>query len=591
MTKPAAVSADADLSQLHLRLQDKLSDGSAFSRLRADQKIYVDKTACLYQLAATTAPHFLSRPRRFGKSTLISTLKELFEHGVKPYGGHDSYFKGLAIEKLWQDESVYKVMQVDFALLSVFNEASALERSFSEYLDSFAKSCGMVLDPEVTLINLKFNQLLERMPDRSLVLLVDEYDAPLTKFLNAERPEEYEKAVEILRSFYAVLKNQISKFRCIFITGITRYKDTLLFTQGNTVKDISLEPQYASICGYTRDEIREYYAEHLQLYAARLFKLPLTAVAAEHIDKLLSKMARWYDGYCFDRTGRTKVFSPWSVQQFFANPNFEFLNYWYEAAGTPTLLRKALSFSNHAALLPQLVSRKLLVKQDDFLSPASLQTMQPEVLLYQTGYLTLKRGFSTVRPDYVHLGLPNHELELSVNKLLLMSLFTAKTELPKNQDLYEAIKRQDLPALVNLFNTVLQSVDYEHNPLTNETAVAFFLQIYLHCSGLKPVINPHQADGRADLVVHLGRAVTLCIELKYCRSSAEKDLDAMLTAAVEQLQQHHYGDTVGRNPVLWQAALVFGAQAKRMVRAQTAAVISSSRPQKCPADGGMGQSE
>lgn len=222
----------------------------------------------MQNLAYDRKPLILTRPQRFGKSTLLSTMEELFLHGVKPYDGHDSYFKGLSIEETWQDDGQYHVLHLDFHGLNMQCTQSfeLFEQKLNAALQEFADQLGLTVQTEFSDFSSHFEALLKQLADNSLILLVDEYDTPLVSRL--QMPEELEAATALLQGLFGKVKKHSSKFRCVFFTGITRYQDLGMGTAGNNFTDISVEPSFASCCGYTREEIKRCFADYLRYSAA-----------------------------------------------------------------------------------------------------------------------------------------------------------------------------------------------------------------------------------------------------------------------------------------------------------------------------------
>ena len=328
-----------DFYQLNARLPDGNSD---FTDIISSNFLYVDKTKYIYDLAFKKGQYFLSRPRRFGKSTLISTLEELFKRGVKPYDGHDSYFKGLYIEDKWRDENNYLIMKLDFAELFTDYCSTGLdfENRFVQVLNEFAKQFG-ISPKENAKVSDAFSIILKNVANKSLVILIDEYDFPLTQNIN--HPNVFEDIAKSLRSFYQSMKSNSGKYRFVFITGITRYKDTYIFTAGNTIEDVSLYTEYGEIVGYTKDEIRHYFADYLKYSASVRKSKAIEQVTKEDVEDLLNELASMYDGYCFDKRCMTHDYSTWSIISFFKNRFAEFENYWYVNGGLPSILQSYIS--------------------------------------------------------------------------------------------------------------------------------------------------------------------------------------------------------------------------------------------------------
>ena len=261
----------------------------SFLGLRQAGHIYVDKTDFVYKLANTTIPQILTRPRRFGKSTLLTTLEELFRHGVKPYDGHDSYFKGLAIEQLWQNDGQYLVLHLDFhELNSDCDTIAEFEQSLMEEITDFCKGNKITI-PDKSSFRKRLKALLEQLPYQSLVLLIDEFDAPLLYHYDNE--QELHACKLLMRGLFSTIKRNPDKFRCVFFTGITRFQDLDIGTAGNSFTDISLDKGFAACCGYTRAELKQYFAQHLRYAVAIRARCAPEAVSDKQIENLLGKMS------------------------------------------------------------------------------------------------------------------------------------------------------------------------------------------------------------------------------------------------------------------------------------------------------------
>ena len=570
-----------DLWTTYLKLRAKLPMGEQnFADLRAAKKIYVDKTDFIFNLAQDNIPKFLSRPRRFGKSTIVSTLEELFTHGVKSYDGHDSFFKGLKIEKLWHDEGQYKVLHLDFYSLVYFcKNVAEFENSLNQALDSFAEKNGLNLQvKENEFVSSKFERLVSLCVRNSLVFLLDEYDAPLATFMTEGKGEEYNRIIQILQGISNTIKLKQGKFRCVFITGITRYKHSSIFTAGGTIMDISLQRAFGECCGYTRSEILECFKEYLRYAVAYRRHLALEDVTSDDLEQILDEMALFYNGYCFDLNAKTKVFSTWSVLSFFSQDDASFLNYWYGSGGLPSLLRNSFFKGDIVQTLSQMVNGELSVSISEFLNPTTLFDMNRKVLLYQTGYLTLaspiRIEMQNTDVEKVYLKFPNRELEWSFKNLLFELIFVKSSEVFSSfsQDKFTLLKKimetQDLGLLVDFFNHVLKSVDYEHYPIKEESMFTAILASFLYGMGLNVKVNAHQSGGRDDLSLTYENCF-LVLENKFIKESNDKQAQKLLDKAVEQIADHDYGktaDCIGKS--LWQVALVFSQNKKQIVKAQ-----------------------
>ena len=540
-----------DFYQLNARLPDGNSD---FTDIISSNFLYVDKTKYIYDLAFKKGQYFLSRPRRFGKSTLISTLEELFKRGVKPYDGHDSYFKGLYIEDKWRDENNYLIMKLDFAELFTDYCSTGLdfENRFVQVLNEFAKQFG-ISPKENAKVSDAFSNILKNVANKSLVILIDEYDFPLTQNIN--HPNVFEDIAKSLRSFYQSMKSNSGKYRFVFITGITRYKDTSIFTAGNTIEDVSLYTEYGEIVGYTKDEIRHYFADYLKYSASVRKSKAIEQVTKEDVEDLLNELASMYDGYCFDKRCMTHVYSTWSIISFFKNRFAEFENYWYVNGGLPSILQSYISDVKDQAQ-DILKSNQVTVDISTFLNPTNLDTMDIRVLLYQTGYLTLDKTDN----DIIYLKFPNHEIINSFKTLYFGRVF-------KDTDKRAALKARKIDTLttsrdiVDYFNRILNAVDYEHYPLTQESAVTNSLFMFFNGYGLTHTnVNVHSSKGRADLIIDDEKRRIVC-EFKYAKEN--DNAESLLKEACEQIAAREYGETEPKPQELLKLALVFSEKERK----------------------------
>lgn len=405
-------------------LKSKLPVASqSFARMRKLGKVYVDKTEFVYHIAYDDWPKIFSRPRRFGKSTLQSTLVELFLHGVAPYDGHDSYFKGLAIEQLWQDQGHYLVLHLDFQKINVrCDNVERFEQKLAKAFVEFCQAHDLTVPENPLDVWDLFQALLDQLEDGSLVLLVDEYDEPLLKFI--DNKEELSACKELLRSLFALVKSNGDKFRCVFFTGITRYHDLGLGTASNAFTDLTNDSDFAASCGYTRAEVKQYFAENLRYAAAVRTGCAPEAVSDTQIEALLDEMSEWYDGYAFDGSQQNNVFSTWSVLRFFSDRKARLQGYWSseEPLGVPQLLKVTLDRMDLQQLLDDVAAGDIVVRAEDFLQSSLVNPLaNPYSLMFQTGYLTLSQPFSTDGEE--HLICPNQEIRLAFGKLMARRMF------------------------------------------------------------------------------------------------------------------------------------------------------------------------
>ena len=533
----------------------------SFLGLRQAGHTYVDKTDFVYKLANTTIPQILTRPRRFGKSTLLTTLEELFRHGVKPYDGHDSYFKGLAIEQLWQDDGQYLVLHLDFhELNSDCDTIAEFEQSLMEEITDFCKGNKITI-PDKSSFRKRLKALLEQLPYQSLVLLIDEFDAPLLYHYDNE--QELHACKLLMRGLFSTIKRNPDKFRCVFFTGITRFQDLDIGTAGNSFTDVSLDKGFAACCGYTRAELKQYFAQHLRYAVAIRARCAPEAVSDKQIENLLGKMSSWYDGYSFNGAQQNKVFSTWSVLRFLSNEEAVLDAYWSdeEGSGLPQVLKLALDRIELEPLIAQLSQGEIVIggrefRQSSLINPKA----NPYSLLFQTGYLTLSKPFRST--GKAHLVCPNREIKWAFTNLLMRHFFQIEFDI-----CYSELSQKVLAALASLdpekmraaFNEAIGILPYSHSP-ENEFWIASLMVILLFGLNLKPRAEVMSLNGRADCVFDLPEhKVTIVFEFKFEASSNPKKLDAKLAEALKQIKKRKYVLDGNSQPKVARFGLVFCA--------------------------------
>lgn len=350
--------------------------------------IYVDKTRQIASLAMMRRQYCLVRPRRFGKSLLVSTFEALFSEGLK-------HFEGLAIQDVWREERCYNVVRLDFSTISHFDSVEAFILQFERLLDNAFGKYGFKLQQgEDRLIHLEVDRWLKTQPRQSLVILIDEYDAPLTAVM--DNPELFRVVRRRLAAFYAVCKSNVAQLRFFFMTGITKFNQAGSCSELDDLIDISLDPKYSDIVGFTELEIRKYFSPYLKDAAATL---------GLSEDEVLQKLRQYYGGYCFDEDVSVHVYSPWSVLNFLARPYRGFRSYWIESGGQISLLCRYLK--DHAERSPADYAVEKPWSYGEMLIPTGSERQRNTALLTLAGYLTIRRReLSTF-----FLGYPNREVE------------------------------------------------------------------------------------------------------------------------------------------------------------------------------------
>ena len=388
----------------------EIANTESFTDFTTYNQIYVDKTKEIYSLIKSRRI-FLSRPRRFGKSTILDTIATLFEFGLDPY------FKDSWIYDKW-NETTYPVLRLSFIDFSVTNIAN-FERDFIDRIDTFAREQKLDNFIPANTAKLSLHHLFDafRNQGQSFVILIDEYDSQLTANIN--NPELYEQFKVLFREMYGVLKGK-KQIRFLGITGVTRLKDETIFSVGSDIRDFTYESKCASITGFTREEIAKYYFDYLNLGVSVSKHKKIDEVTNEDREDLLNRLALEYNGYCFDSKNQVKVFSTWSVNCFFQNlfdyKELNFGDFWYSNGGLPSILANYLQ--NHKIDILEYQDKDVTVSSYEFINPTSLLDMNQRVLMAQTGYLTLKDEISPSCDD-IFLEIPNYE----VNRALIKAAF------------------------------------------------------------------------------------------------------------------------------------------------------------------------
>lgn len=444
-----------------------------FESLRREGYVYVDKTALLWQLANTGRYYFLSRPRRFGKSLLISTLEAYFS-------GKRELFEGLAIEQLETEWKQYPVLHVDLnakyynsreALLKILN--MHLERWEALYGDEFKER-----DPEE-----RFMHIIEkayRQTGSQVVILVDEYDKPLT--MNLDNEELQDEMRGMLKAFYGVMKSCDRYIKMGFLTGVTKFSKVSVFSDLNNIDDISMWDRYISICGLTEQEIYDNFDTEVgQLADANQLSK----------EECYAELKRRFDGYhfCPDSIG---LYNPYSLLNTLNKQKFD--DYWFET-GTPTLLVTLLKQTSYNLndLIDSDISGRLLGSVDSIRE-------NPVSVIYQSGYLTIK-GYDKEFDEY-RLGFPNAEVENGFVNCLL-PLYTNQRQNPSQFNIARFVGevRSGQPeAFMTRLAAMMADTDYR---IIGDSELYFqnFLFTFFRLLGLHVEVERATSDGRTDMIV------------------------------------------------------------------------------------------
>ena len=535
----------------------KIGNTGSFKKFYLNDQIYVDKTEYIYNLINNEARVFISRPRRFGKSLTLDTIATLFETGVEPY------FKGTWIYDKWT-EPTYPVFRLSF--LNLDNSSLDLfKKQLNSIISEFAikisvKGYVEKTEPEDSILS-----LLEKLEEetRQIVILIDEYDYQLTSNINND--DLYKQFQQKIKRFYANIKDKFA-IKFLGITGVTRLKDVSIFSVGSDINDITNASAYSQMIGFTRDEIKKYYIDYLKLAASCENNCSVDKVTEAQIESLLYRLAKNYDGYCFDEFYKKKVFSTWSVNKFFksavSNKFVYFGEYWYDNVGLPSILVNYLKTHELNAFEYLNKENPITIPVNDFMNPTALTTINQNVLMCQTGYLTLRSALKSGDLT-VDLGIPNGEIYKALNRLLAINFYKEGIyALAKGvRDLLDAGEIEDI---IDRFNSVINSVSYDHFSINSESVVQNYLYLFLIGAGIETSTERHSSKGRADLIIETKNR-RLVFELKYAQN--ETEAKTKLTDAVEQIKSRDYGNTEPKKAELLRIAAAFNADPK--VRAFT----------------------
>ena len=456
-----------------------------FEKIRKDGYVYVDKTDLVYKMAQKGGYYFLSRPRRFGKSLLVSTMEAYFS-------GKKELFDGLAIADLEKDWIQYPVLRFDLTGKS-YTAADDLQDHLDKQLALLENKYG--IRKEYDSIDVRFQCVIEAAYEktgRRVVILIDEYDKPIVDNLgNDELADIFRRQ---LQGFYSVMKAKDGFIQFGFLTGVTKIGKLSVFSGLNNLIDISMEAGFSDICGISEKDLKRYFSESIKKLADSN-GLPEQDCYAE--------LARWYDGYHFHPSSEG-VYNPFSVLNTFRS--LEFQNYWFET-GTPSFLIRFLRQGNY--LLDDITRNRVPVSQ---LKGVNAERPNAITLLYQTGYLTIKEYNPADR--LYRLGYPNREVEDS----FMESLSEFYTPIDKNPGVFsvfkfvEDIRSGNVEMLMRRFTAFFADMDYQIMG-NDELYFQNTMYVMLKMIGQQVQVERHTSNGRIDVLVQTDRYVYI-IELK-----------------------------------------------------------------------------
>ena len=502
-----------------------------FRKIREEGCYYVDKTSGIARLLDEGTHYFLSRPRRFGKSLLLDTLKELFE-------GSESLFEGLDIYERWDWSVRRPVVRLDFGA-GHFREPGYLHKNVMTQLASVAERAGVEArhdtSPE------RFGHLIRTLRERSgqsVVVLVDEYDKPILDALDT--PDTACANRDYLQGLYAVIKSCDAHVRFSFLTGVSKFSKASLFSGLNNLTDLTLDPGFSAICGYTDADLDA-------VFAPELAGLDRDAVR------------EWYNGYWW--LGDEKVYNPFGILLLFRNRKF---GAWWFETGTPAFLVETL-FKRRV----RSVDLDGMVGSDDLLSTFDVDDIATEALLFQTGYLTITGEEDLGGNILYRLGYPNREVRQSLNDRLLRYLAQDRSRQTANSiRLYRLLEASDFDGLRTLFHSFFASIPYEwytnNDSARYEGYYASVFYSYFAALGLDITVEDSTSHGRLDMAVRFGGSVYL-FEFKVVEQASPG-------AAMAQLRSRRYADKYrGAGASIHLVAVEFSADARNLTAFEVAA--------------------
>ena len=495
-----------------------------FSEIREDDCYYVDKTAYIGRLVAEGKHYFLSRPRRFGKSLFLDTIKELF-------AGSEPLFEGLAIHDQWDWSVCHPVLRLDFSRGN-FRGPGQLQEDVMAQLDALARREGAGSDYAGAPAH--FSHLIETLHKRSgqrVVVLVDEYDKPILDAL--EVPEVARANRDYLRGLYATIKFSDAHLKFTFLTGVSKFSKVNLFSGLNNLKDITLDPRYSAVCGYTEADLDAVFAPELS-----------------GLDR--EEVRRWYNGYNW--LGEEAVYNPFDVLLLFDRRQFG--AYWFET-GTPTFLLETLLARGISSL-----ALDDMLGSEELLSAFDVDHIATEALLFQTGYLTIRRTEPRGGRMYYRLGYPNREVQQSLNESLLNHLTgNPSRQAEHSARLYDLLLVNDFDGLETLFKAFFASIPYQwhtNNAIANyEGYYASVFYSYFASLGLAITVEDSSQAGRLDMAVAFNGQVYL-FEFKVVERASEG-------TAMKQLKARDYAAKYrGRGEPMYLVGVEFSRETRNV---------------------------
>ena len=497
---------------------------------------YVDKTRFALDLSTRGKYYFLSRPRRFGKSLFLDTLKELFE-------GNEPLFKNLYIHDKWDWSKQYPVIKIDFAG-GVLRNREELDLRIYHLLGENQERLGITCTPENNDIPGCFSELIRyayAKYGQRVVILVDEYDKPILD--NIENPVVAAEMRDGVKNLYSVMKSQDSHIRLAFMTGVSKFSKVSLFSGINQLQDMTLSSRFATICGYTQNDLETTFADHLA-----------------GVD--LEELKRWYNGYGF--LGGP-VYNPYDILLFLSNDHI-YRNYWFET-GSPSFLIKM--FQQKRYFLPDLEHIEV---NEEILDSFDIERINLITLLFQSGYLTIDKAYSKLSEYIFSLKVPNQEVRIALSNQLINGYTDITNQrLKYKEGLYDTLTKGDLEGMTAVIKRLFAGIPWR-NFTNNELPEAegyYASVLYAFFASLNATIIPEDisSHGQVDLTIKLEGYIYV-IEIKLERGAGGPGKSGS-NPALEQIRRQGYSEKYRDEPGkgLFEVGLVFSREARNLVQA------------------------
>lgn len=509
---------------------------TAFENFKKLGFVYVDKTDLIAKLAQDPQPTFLSRPRRFGKSTLIDTLEVLFSKGKEA-------FKGYKLYDIWESTDTYPVIHLDFSAIQVNDYQTVVDtliKAMSEQFKKYGFDTSDVATDKYPATY--FNTVLERY-NGNVVILIDEYDNLLIRAKNIS-DDLYKKVLELYNDLFNIIKLQSGKKSLFtFVTGILKLSQTSIFSGSNSFQDVSFNSEYSTLLGYTQEEIHEYFDEYIENFAN------VNSITKEEV---YLKLKENYNGYSFDAEAKTSVYNPWSILNCLKNPTRKFDKYWIETGSPESLLKKRYVREMNSHKLDERLKpliefsekSQIFVNEKDLTSKTSIDDISDISLLYQAGFLTIKgkNDFDQLLIDYPNLEVKSCFAQILFEKIFKSNQATSNlsNDIGNKAYIEKILCNGDVNAISTLFSNILRVIGYDarHELFLKKTLVTNLINCVLEVQAIQTYREKQNISGRSDLEVIIGKE-KFVFEFKLADNSNE--IEAKKQEAFAQIKKHHYG--------------------------------------------------